>query len=102
VIIMTAAINQCGDTIEVTEQFYDFDGNAEDLTGSCTVKLYQADKSTVLITATATHTMTGTYQYLLTLPATEGIYYLEFSGTAPDGKATAHREAFIVKFSSST
>ena len=100
--IMTAAIYQCGDTIQVTESFYSFTGQLENLSAAPTVTLYAADKTTVIRTGTATNTPTGTYQYQLTLPSVEGIYYLAFTGTATDTSTVAHRELIYVKFSAST
>lgn len=100
---MTAAIYQCGDTIRVTDRFYNFSLVLTDLSAAPSVKVYQADKVTQSgSTITATKASTGTYYADVTLPTTEGIYYIEFSGTAADAKAIRHAEAFVVKFSSST
>ncbi len=100
---MTAAIYQCGDTIQVTDKFYNFSGVLTDLSAAPSVKVYQADKSTqVGTTITSTKVSTGTYKASVPLPSTEGIYYIEFSGTAADATAIRHAEAFVVKFASST
>lgn len=100
---MTAAIYQTGDTIQITDKFYNFSGVLTDLSAPPSVKVYQADKATqVGTTGTATKTATGTYKTAVTLPTTEGIYYIEFSGTAADATLIRHAEAFIVKFASST
>lgn len=100
---MTAAIYQTGDTIKITEKFYNFSGTLTDLLAAPSVKIYAADKVTQVGSAvTATKASTGTYYAEITLPTTEAIYYIEFSGTAADGKAIRHAEAFMVKFSSST
>lgn len=100
---MTAAIYQCGDTIRVTDRFYNFSLVLTDLSAPPSVKVYQADKVTqVGTTISATKASTGTYYADVTLPTTEGIYYIEFSGMAADAKAIRRAEAFIVKFSSST
>lgn len=100
---MTAAIYQTGDTIRVTDTFYNFSGVLTDLSAAPSVKVYQADKVTQSgSTITATKSGTGTYYADVTLPTTEGIYYIEFSGTAADAKVVRHAEAFVVKFSSST
>jgi hypothetical protein len=100
---MTAAIYQCGDTIQITEQFYNFLGVLANLTAPPTVTVYGSDKLTVIGTpGTATNAGTGVYQYSLTLPLAEGIYYISFEGTAADATPTYHREAVIVKFASST
>jgi hypothetical protein len=99
---MTAAIYQTGDTIQVTERFYSFAGVLTDLSAPPTVKVYSADKVTVVSTGSSTKTSTGTYQASVILPLTEGIYYIEFSGTATDATPIYHREAITVKFASST
>ena len=100
---MTAAIYQTSDTIRVTDTFYNFSGVLTDLSAAPSVKMYQADKVTQSgSTITATKSATGTYYADVTLPSTEGIYYIEFSGTAADATAIRHAEAFIVKFSAST
>ena len=100
---MTAAFYQTGDTIQVTDTFYNFSGVLTDLSAAPSVKVWQADKTTqVGIAVTATKTTTGTYAAPITLPTTEGIYYIEFSGTAADTTAIRHAEAFIVKFAGST
>ena len=100
---MTAAIYQCGDTIEVTEPFYSFGGSLTDLSANPTVKVYNPDKTTtVTTTITVSHVSTGIYAAVVTLPTAEGIYYIEFSGTAADGTAIRHAEAYTVKFSAST
>jgi hypothetical protein len=100
---MTAAIYQMGDTIQITDRFYSFAGVLTDLSASPVVKVYAADKTTqVGTTVTSTKVSTGTYKASITLPATEGIYYIEFSGTATDTTAIRHAETFIVKFSAST
>jgi len=100
---MTAAIYQTGDTIRVTERFYNFSSVLTDLSAAPSVKMYEADKVTQSgATITATKSATGTYYADVTLPSTEGIYYIEFSGTAADATAIRHAEAFIVKFSGST
>jgi hypothetical protein len=100
---MTAAIYQAGDTIQITDKFYNFSGTLTDLSAAALVKVYQADKSTQVGTSiTSTKIATGTYRASVTLPTTEGIYYIEFSGTAADTTAIRHAEAFTVKFSSST
>lgn len=100
---MTAAIYQCGDTIRVTDRFYNFSLVLTDLSAPPSVKVYYADKTTQFgTTITATKASTGTYYADVTLPTVEGIYYIEFSGTAADAKAIRHAEAFIVKFSAST
>jgi hypothetical protein len=100
---MTAAIYQCGDTIQITEIFYSFLGVPMDLPTYPTVTVYRADKTTtVTVTVTVLHMATGTYMAVLTLPNSEGIYYIQMNGTASDGTAVSHTEAFIVKFSSST
>ena len=100
---MTAAIYQCGDTIQITEQFYNFLGVLANLTAPPTVTVYGSDKLTVIGTpGTATNAGTGVYQYSLTLPLTEGLYYVQFSGTAVDTTAVTHTEQIVVKFSSST
>lgn len=100
---MTAAIYQTGDTIQITDRFYSFLGILTDLSAAPLVKVYQADKTTLVGTAiTSTKTATGTYKAAVTLPTAEGIYYIEFSGTAADATLIRHAEAFVVKFSSST
>ena len=45
---MTAAIYQCGDTIQITEQFYNFLGVLANLTAPPTVTVYGSDKLTVI------------------------------------------------------
>lgn len=98
---MTAAIYQCGDTIQITESFYSFVGQLADLNANPTVTVYQADKTTtVTCTTTVTHVTTGVYAAVVTLPTTEGIYYIVFSGTAADGTAIRHGETFTVRFAS--
>ena len=100
---MTLAIYQTGNTIRVTDTFYSFAGVLTDLSAAPSVKMYEADKTTQSgTTITATKSATGTYYADVTLPTTEGIYYIEFSGTAVDAKAIRHAEAFVVKFSAST
>ena len=100
---MTAAIYQCGDTIQITEQFYNFLGVLANLSAPPTVTVYGPDKLTVIGTpGPATNAGTGVYSYTLTLPSTEGLYYVQFSGTAPDTTAVTHTEQIIVRFSSST
>ena len=100
---MTAAFYQTGDTIQITDRFYSFAGVLTDLSAAPLVKVWKADKTTQVGTAiTATKTATGTYAAPVTLPTTEGIYYIEFSGTAADATLIRHAEAFIVKFSAST
>jgi hypothetical protein len=99
---MTAAIYQTGDTIQITDGFYSFAGVLTDLSAAPAVKLYAADKTTVAVTTTSTKISTGTYRASVTLPVTEGIYYLSFEGTAADATAIYHREAIVVKFASST
>jgi hypothetical protein len=100
---MTAAFYQTGDTIQVTDTFYNFSGVLTDLSAAPSVKVFQADKVTqVGATGTSSKTATGTYAASVTLPTTEGIYYIEFSGTAADTTAIRHAEAFIVKFAGST
>ena len=100
---MTAAIYQTGDTIKVTEKFYNFSGVLTDLSVVPTVKVYQADKTTaVTTTISVTKVSTGTYAAVVTLPVIEGIYYIAFEGIAADLTAIYHREAIIVKFASST
>ena len=100
---MTAAIYQCGDTIKIIEQFYSFAGSLTDLSANPTVKVYKPDKTTTVTTAiTVSHVSTGIYAAVVTLPTDEGIYYIEFAGTAADGTAIRHAEAYTVKFSSST
>jgi hypothetical protein len=101
--IMTAAIYQCGDTIQVTESFYSFAGILANLNAAPSVKMYGADKTTQSgATKPATLVSTGIYSCALTLPTTEGLYYIQFSGTATDGTAVSHTEEIFVKFSSST
>ena len=99
---MTAAIYQTGDTIKVTDKFYNFSGTLTDLSAAPTVKVYEADKVTVALTTTSTQASTGTYYASVTVPLTEGIYYISFEGTAADATPIYHREAVIVKFASST
>ena len=99
---MTAAIYQCGDTIQITEQFYNFLGVLANLAAPPIVKVYEADKVTVALTTTSTQASTGTYYASVTVPLTEGIYYISFEGTAADATPIYHREAVIVKFASST
>jgi hypothetical protein len=100
---MTAAIYQCGDTIQVTDSFYNFSGVLTNLSAAPSVKVYQSDKVTqVGSTITSTYVSAGTYKASVTLPTTEGIYYIEFSGTATDATLIRHAEAFVVKFASST
>lgn len=100
---MTAAIYQTGDTIQITDCFYSFSGILTDLSAAPLVKVYKADKTTLVGTAiTSTKTTTGTYKAAVTLPTVEGIYYIEFSGTAADATLIRHAEAFVVKFSAST
>ena len=100
---MTAAFYQTGDTIRVTDKFYNFLKVLTDLSAAPSVKVYKADKTTQSgTTITATKSATGTYYADVTLPTTEGIYYIEFSGTAADATLIRHAEAFIVKFSAST
>ena len=99
---MTAAIYQTGDTIQVTDRFYSFAGVLTDLSAVPAVKLYAADKTTVSATATSFKISTGTYRAYVTLPATEGIYFLAFEGTATGTTPVNHREAIVVKFASST
>jgi hypothetical protein len=99
--IMTAAIYQCGDTIQVTEAFYSFSGILTNLNAAPSVKVYGPDKVTqVGTTLTATNVSTGVYTCPVTLPATEGLYYIQFSGVATDTTAVSHTEAIFVKFSS--
>ena len=100
---MTAAFYQTGDTIRVTDKFYNFSSVLTDLSAAPSVKVYKADKTTQSgTTITATKSATGTYYADVTLPTTEGINYIEFSGTAADATLIRHAEAFIVKFSAST
>jgi len=100
---MTAAIYQCGDTIQVTESFYSFAGQLADLSTAPSVKVFGMDKTTqVGTTKTATKISTGTYQCAVTLPSLEGLYYIQFSGTATDATPVFHAEQIYVKFSSST
>jgi len=100
---MTAAIYQTGDTIQITERFYNFSLVLTDLSAAPSVKMYEADKVTqVGTTVTSTKVSTGTYKASVTFPTVEGIYYIEFAGTAADTTAIRHAEAFIVKFSAST
>lgn len=100
---MTAAIYQTGDTIQVTDRFYNFSGVLTDLSALPTVKIYEADKVTpVTATITVSKTSTGTYAAVITLPLVEGIYYVSFEGTAADATPIYHREAITVRFSSST
>jgi hypothetical protein len=100
---MTAAIYQCGDTIQVTEPFYSFAGILADLTAAPSVKVLMADKVTqVGTTLPATKVSTGLYACAVPLPTTEGLYYINFSGTATDTTPVSHSEEIFVKFSSST
>jgi len=100
---MTAAIYQTGDTIQITDRFYNFSGVLTDLSAAPLVKVWKADKTTQVGTSiTSTKVSTGIYKASVTLPTTEGIYYIEFSGTAADATLIRHAEAFVVKFSSST
>jgi hypothetical protein len=100
---MTAAIYQCGDTIQVTEPFYSFAGILANLAAPPSVKVLGADKVTqVGSTKTATNVGTGLYACAVTLPTTEGLYYIQFSGTATDATVVSHTEEITVKFSSST
>ena len=70
---MTAAIYQCGDTIQVTEPFYSFAGILANLAAPPSVKVLQADKVTqVGATLTSTNVGTGLYACAVTLPATYG------------------------------
>lgn len=99
---MTAAIYQTEDTIRVTATFTDFSGTVADLAAAPSFKVFTPDHTQVGTTGTGTHDTTGVYHYDLKLPAAEGIYYIEWTGTAADGTAVRHAEAIIVKFSSST
>jgi hypothetical protein len=92
------SVYKTGDTVRFIGAFYTFAGVLTDLAAAPSVKVYNADKTTqVGTTVTATKASTGTYYADITLPITEEIYYIEFSGTS-EGTAIVQRMMVPVKF----
>jgi hypothetical protein len=90
---------QTGDTIRLQATFKNFAGTLANLTVAPTLKIY--DENKVLLTTIAsgslTNASTGVYYYDYLIPATDGIYYIEFAGTV-DSSVVLRRGYFYAGF----